>query len=158
MELILALLKLSDYAMMVLALVAIVLYPYFKGLTDLEMKYNTDSISDNDTWDDKYKKDINGNFIPRPTTGWYGWYHKTFGLSYHEVKFMYGTWLVSKTDGWHKYDSLRNWCYAFIGSYILYAIFDIYAIAFLLPIRFGVLLLIFHLTYTWKILPGTQEY
>lgn len=153
-----SILNASNYLIACLSLISLWLYPYFKGLADMEMKYNTDSLKDNDTWQNKWKIDKDGNFVPRPTKGWYGLYHRLFRLAYHERSLFSATWKVATSDKWHKYDSLRNWCWGIIGSYVLYIIFDIYAVVWIIPLRLIILPLVFHFTYTWKILPGTQKY
>lgn len=77
---------------------------YFKGMADTEMRTgNFAKTSDN-----KYAKDENGNKIPAPTKGFWGWYHKFFRLKHKEVKPFYATLLVSRTDKWHYANAWRG--------------------------------------------------
>jgi hypothetical protein len=96
-----------------------------KGVSDAiaHGKLNVPKFSffDDKSWIHKYKfkktprgapyLDDKGNvvFVPKPKGNkLIEWYYNRYGIAYKEAFPLSGSLLVSWTDGWHRFDSIRN--------------------------------------------------
>jgi hypothetical protein len=98
--------------------------------------YQDDEVRDNQpnkTWVNKYAKDNKGKPIKYNGNAW--WYFGLYKPTYKERFPFSTTWLVTWTDNWHLYGSLRDWSYVSAGCIAYFDTLNIKTIIWIVGIR-----------------------